>query len=131
METNIRQGVGSITMNQCQECDEVFKYDRHGQRLQEHYDRFHALPEFTKDGKIRLNAPHQITLIVKGDQTWEQYFKKQRKKDTSWINDGKTLQQFEIDNNVEFHYCQSGDELGFSQIEISIWQKIIKFILRR
>ena len=81
-------------MNYCQECDEVFKYDRKGIRLQEHHDRFHALPKKKKDGIIQLNACHQIVLIVKGDDTWEKYFRKNKKKD-SWQKDGKTLQKFE------------------------------------
>jgi len=107
----------------CQECNEVFKYDRKGVKAQEHFDRFHALPKRTKDGKIRLNACQQITLVVKGELSWEQYFKKQKKHQVSWIKDGKILQQFEHDNNLEFHSCQSG-ELSFQEIEISLWKKI-------
>ncbi len=112
------------TLNQCQECDQIFKYDRQGKKLQEHYDRFHSLPQFTKNGKISLNACHQITLIVKNEDTWKQYFNKQKKKDTSWIRDGQILQKFEQDNNVEFQYCKSNEEISFRKIKIPLSQRI-------
>jgi len=87
-------------------------------------DRFHSLPQFTKNGKISLNACHQITLIVKNEDTWKQYFKKQKKKDTSWIRDGQILQKFEQDNNVEFQYCESNEEISFRKIKIPLSQRI-------
>ena len=112
-------------MNRCQECEEVFKYDRKGVRQQEHYNRFHSLPNKTKNEKIRLNACHQIVLIVKGDNSWEDYFK-QNKKDDSWFRDGKILQKFELDNNIEFQYCKSNEEISFMEIKTSLWKKIKK-----
>jgi len=117
-------------MNTCQECNQVFKYDRKGVKAKEHYDRFHALPKL-KGSKIQLNASHQVCLIVKGGNTWEQYFKKQKKKDNSWNRDGKILQQFEKDNNIVFQYCDDSERLSFDQTNIPLYQKIWKFFVRK
>ena len=114
-------------MNKCITCGEVFKYDRNGRKASAHYDRFHSPQKKTKDGKIQLNACHQITLIIKGDSTWEQYFRKHKKRNASWMRDGKALQQYENDNNIQFYSCDDG-ELSFEDFNVSIWQKIMRRI---
>ncbi len=117
-------GLGSIKMKSCIQCGDIFKYDRKGIKSKEHYERFHVPPQLNKDDTITLNASHQVCLIVKGNESWQKYFKKLRKHDNSWLRDGKILQKFEQDNSIEFQYCRSNEELSYSQIEISFWQRV-------
>lgn len=115
-------------MKSCLECGDVFKYDRNGIKSKEHFERFHSPPQLNKDDTIRLNASHQVCLIVKGKESWEKYFKKLRKHDKSWLRDGKILEKFELDNNVEFQYCKSNEELSFIQFKIGLWERVKKWL---
>jgi len=115
-------------MKSCLECGDVFKYDRNGVKSKEHFERFHAPPELNKDDIITLNATHIICLIVKGNESWEKYYKRTKKKHDSWLVDGKLLQEFEQENNIEFQYCRSSEEITYYQLQISIWERIKKWL---
>ena len=114
-------------MKICPECKEKIKYGNTEEKLKEHYQRFHALPYFTKNGQVCLNAPHQVVLIVKSSKTWLQYFRENKKKDSSWFKDGEKLKRFEKENNIEFHYCRDSQCLSFQEIETPLTQKIRNF----
>ncbi|MGI0057335.1 MAG: hypothetical protein ACREAK_08180 [Nitrosarchaeum sp.] len=86
-------------------------------------------PEMKGD-KIFLSGGHQVVLIVKGNDSWEEYYKKQCKKDDSWEKDGKILEQFEKDNNIEFLYCKSSEEISFWVVNPSILYRIKMFFKR-
>ncbi len=102
-------------MNKCYECGEVFKYDRNHRRATEHYERFHAPPHFTMKGDIVLNASDQISLIVKGDDTWNQYYRRNRKYNDCWEKSGKVLEMFEKCHGIEFTYCDE-NEISFKDV---------------
>lgn len=86
-------------------------------------------PKMNRD-KIFLSGAHQIVLIVKGNNTWDEYYKKNRKYNDCWEKDGKILEQFEKDNNIEFLYCKSSEEISFWFANPSIWKKIKLFFLK-
>ena len=46
----------------------------------EHYNRFHKPPTQNEDGTIQINAVHKITLILKGEKTWEQLLKEENQR---------------------------------------------------
>ena len=93
----------------CVDCSQSFK---RRDKLSEHYERFHQAPEFTKEGKIRLNASDQICLLIKGKDSWESYFKTCiQKKHFKDLEYAKRLQRFEQEYGVEFIACC--DEVTF------------------
>lgn len=88
----------------------------------------HESPKRVND-KIMLSGGHQVVLLLKGHDTWEEYFKKhcRKNKDISWLEDGKKLEQFESEQHIEFLYCKRNDELSFEEIKSTPWQKIQDF----
>lgn len=96
----------------CEFCDDVFKYSNAKANYQEHYSNFHAKPKRNKDNSIQLNAVHQICLIIKGKQKWDNFLEKEKKRnDESAVKAIKELSEFEEKNNIKFHY--RNQVLGF------------------
>lgn len=98
-------------MIQCKICNE--KSRRKTDAL-EHYERFHQPPKLNDDGTIQINATHQVTLILKGNKTWEQVLKEEHQRskkfkrtDESAFRSIEQLRKFEVDNNMEFGYCNN------------------------
>ena len=98
-------------MKQCDYCDDEFSIGKRGQvRLQEHFERFHREPILNKDGTIQINAVHQICLVLKGDDSWDNQLRKEvKKKDESAIRGIIQLQKFEKEHNVQFGHCDNSD----------------------
>jgi len=86
-------------------------------------------PEMKKE-QVFLSGGHQICLIVKGNKTWDEYYKDNKKHDKSWNIDGKILEQFEKKYKIEFQYCKSNEEISFLNLKPSLWQKIRMMISR-
>ncbi|MEK6862023.1 MAG: hypothetical protein AABY07_08720 [Nanoarchaeota archaeon] len=93
----------------CPDCDENL---RGKYQSKDHYQRFHQPPTLNKDGTIQINAVHQVTLILKGDETWKQVIaeesnqsRKFKRVDESAYRSIQQLMQFEKENNIEFHHC--------------------------
>jgi len=107
-----------MAVNKCYECGEIFKYDKNRKKITEHYERFHAPPYFTPNGSIRLNACDQISLIVKGDDTWEQYYRRNKKYNECWEKSGKALEIFEKCHGIQFNYCDT-NEITFTEVGIN------------
>lgn len=81
--------------------------------------------------KVFLSGGHQVVLIVKGNGSWDEYYKKYCKRnDDSWKKDGEILEQFEKDNDIEFLYCKSSEEISFWDVNPSIWKRIKMFFMR-
>ena len=86
----------------------------------EHYERFHKPPTLNDDGTIQINATHKVTLVLKGDKTWEQLLKEENKRtkkfkrtDHSSYRSIEQLRTFEKENDVKFNYVKE-DEFYFS-----------------
>lgn len=79
----------------------------------EHYERFHQPPTLNKDGTIQINACHKITLVLKGDKTWEQLLNEENKRtkkfkhiDESSYRSIEQLRFFEKEHDMEFSYAK-------------------------
>ncbi len=101
----------------CNICGDILRRGKYSKK--EHYENYHAPPKFKKDGSIQLNGVHQITLILKGDKTWEELLreedkrsKKFKKRDESSYRSIEQLKIFEKENNIKFDYDES-KQMGF------------------
>lgn len=97
-------------MIECKICPDT---SRRKNNALEHYERFHKPPTLNEDGSIQINACHKITLVLKGDKTWEQLLKEENQRtrkfkrtDESSYRSIEQLRFFEKEHGMEFSYAK-------------------------